>query len=106
MSGARTAAKSFRKRGFFNEGRAVGRMHFVRRGPKEKIDLFRAADFFIRRFWPRITRKIRAGLELQRVNKNAYDNFAVAARLLAREANERDVPGMQRAHRWNEHVLA
>ena len=55
-----SAAEPLRKRRFLDESRAIVRIHFVRRGPKDQIHAFRAADFLVRRFRPRIAGKIRA----------------------------------------------
>ena len=64
--------------------RTIIGIHFVRRRAKENVHALGPTDFFVRRFRPRITRKIRARLELQRVHEDADRHFARRCRRVAR----------------------
>jgi len=104
MTGAGSATESLGKRCLLHEGGAILRIHFVRQRPKEKIHSFRPADFVISFLGPWITRKIRAGLELKRINEDAHRHFAIRAGVVPREPDERDMAGMQSAHGWDQNA--
>jgi hypothetical protein len=77
MSGTRTATQGFRERALLDKDGSINLVHFPFSGPEKQVNPGRATGFFIGCFGSGVTTQIRAGLELQWIDENGYDHFAL-----------------------------
>ena len=103
MPGARFAAECLGKSHLFNLHGKIGRVHLFVGRSKKQIDASFPTQLLITRFGSRIFFEVCAGLELQRVNKNADCHFASRASSSARDPEQFKMPLVQRPHGRHEH---
>src|SRR5438094_8663032 len=104
MSRPRCAAKPGRQPRLFDKNRAIMEIEFA--WPKEQIDSCISAKFLVCGMGPGIFLKIRARLELQRINENAARDFPILSSVLTRDPKQLQMSAMQRTPRRHQDGLA
>ena len=96
VTGSVRAAEALGQSVHSDQSRKTGRIHFVHRGDENKIGAGRPQHFEVGRLAARIGAKILGRSKLLRVDEDGSDH--PRARPL-RRFDQRDMPGMERAHR-------
>ncbi len=99
VAGAKASFEDRAELGDVDPGLEAGRVHLLRGGREDDVDARLLGELEVARLVSRVAAEINGSRELGRVHEEAHDDGVA---LGARGGEQREVAGMQRAHRGDE----